>query len=359
MTSPLLRQAALLLSALPKPQLAAILKRLSASHAASLSRELSQLREMDSAEMNVAVRAFLDAYQTAAPASATVTVSEARAVPPPHLDPVAGRTGSSANNHAAPADPATHASKPSSPSLEPPAIADGPPPPSLLVLEELPVPRCLEALDGEDDSLIAAVLFLLTPKKAAAIVEQMSLERRVAVFQWLSSIQEISRETFDHLRRRLERKLEFGAGLHSRPEGLHRARTVLEQLHPAVQRTIADALVVQNPALASELHRHVFRFNDIVRLHRDDVRKLARLVSIEILAAALKYSENRVRDWIVSSLPPATAQSVADQINALESLSIEASGQAQQTVVDTLQELFRRRVIQRPGPSASAPLAAA
>ncbi len=139
---------------------------------------------------------------------------------------------------------------------------------TLPLLEEATLDPCLELLDGEDSAFIAAVLFLLTAKKAAAIVEKMSLGRRVAVLQLLAGIDRISRETVDQIQRRLQRKLEFSSGIHSRPEGLHRARTLLEQLNPGVQRAIADALVARNPALANELHRHVFRFNDITRLNR-------------------------------------------------------------------------------------------
>jgi flagellar motor switch protein FliG len=151
-----------------------------------------------------------------------------------------------------------------------------------------------------------------------------------------------------HVRERIERKLEFGNDLHTRPEGLHRARNLLEQLSPGVQRGIADALAVQCPALASELHRNIFRFNDLTRLHRHDVEKIVRLVAGDRLAVALKYAENRVREYALAALPAATAKTVRESLDKLDELSMQQSTDAQQQIVDVINELFRKRVIARP-----------
>ena len=58
-----LRQAAILLSALPKPELAAILKRLEPAHAASLAGQLTKLSRIESAELNVAIGRFLSSIK--------------------------------------------------------------------------------------------------------------------------------------------------------------------------------------------------------------------------------------------------------------------------------------------------------
>ena len=219
--------------------------------------------------------------------------------------------------------------------------------PTLGFLEELPVEQAVQLLEGEEVTLLAAVLFALSPKKAAAIAERIPVARRVQMFQVLASIEDLSDATLDHIRQRLERKLEFGNDLHARPEGLHRARQLLEQLSPGVQRGIADALAVHSPQLASELHRNVFRINDLPRLHRHDLEKVVRLIAPDVLGAALKHADNRVREFVLAVLPTAGAQELAQHLETLE-IDRQASSDAQQQIVDVVHELFRKRIITRP-----------
>ncbi len=314
-----LRQAAILLSALPKPELAAILKRLEPVHAASLAGQLTHVTRIDSAELNNAVGRFLSAYRPIPAAASPEPENQVQT----RLD-------------------AAHQEAPA-PHLPQEAVART----ALDLLEELPLEQCLRLLEGEDAAFVAAVVYALSPKKAAAIAERIPINRRVPMFLVLASIEELSPATLAHMRQRLERKLEFGNDLHMRPEGLHRARHILELLNPEVQRGIADALAVQNPQLASELHRNVFRFNDLVRLHRHDLEKVLRIISPPLLASALRHADPRVRAFALTVLPAGKAHELERQIDQV-SEGVTESTEAQQQIVDVVNEMFRRRVISRP-----------
>ncbi len=306
--SPNLRQAAVLLSALPKPQLAAILKRLSPAHAAAVSDQLGQLSGVDTAEFNRSVRQFIDCTKTAEPESAPPTV---------HSCAIEIDRSQTTDN-------------------------------ALVLLEELPLERCVELLQGEEASFLAAVLFLVSTQRCAQIVERMELANRARVLRELATIAEISVSTVDHIRRQLQRKLEFGSTIHARPEGMHRVRQILECLDPSLQGTIADSLSATDPTLAAELHRNVFRFNDILRLGRADVKKLLQHIDTAWWAPALRHADARVRKHIFSAMAAAAVKILTDELAALDDLPVDLSNSRQSQIVQALQNLFRQRIISRP-----------
>ncbi len=318
-----LRQAAVLLSALSKPQLAAILKRLSPVQAAKVTDQLGRLSGVDTAEFNRSVRQFIDFTQAAGRAATQPT-----------------------NSPNEPNEPASalHTAQPISLDRDRSLTTDN----SLTLLEELPLDRCLELLQGEEAAFLAAVLFLVSAKRCAEIVERMEFGNRARVLRELATVSEISVATIDHIRRQLQRKMEFGSSIHARPEGMHRVRQILEHLDPALQGTIADSLAASDPTLAAELHRNVFRFNDLLRLGRADIKNLLQHVDTAWWAPALRHADLLVRKHIFSAMAAAAAKILTDELAALDELPIDLSISRQSQIVQALQNLFRQRIISRP-----------
>ncbi len=318
-----LRQAIVLLSALPKPQLAAILKRLAPAQAAIIADQLTRLDAFDTAEFNRAVRQFITVAQQAERPAAKISAALRQTIEPKR---------SSYSPHPSSPDPQ---SLPGAANL-------------LSLLDELPLERCLELLQGEEAHFLAAVLFLVSAKRCAEIVERMELSHRTRVLLELASIAEIPGATIDHIRRQLQRKLEFGGSIHARPEGMHRVRQMLEHLDPTLQGTIADSLAVTDPTLAAELHRNVFRFSDLLRLTRADVKKLLAQVDTALWAPALRHADERVRQHIFSTMAGAAVKILTQELAGLEELPVDQSIARQQQIVQIAQELFRKRIISRP-----------
>ena len=322
-TSATLRQAIVLLSALPKPQLGAILKRLAPAQAALIANHLDRFDDVDTAEFNRAVRQF-------------ITVAR-------HADPSNSNVNSTANEATGP-NSLEQTTLPSSP--DPQSLPGGA---NLLsLLDELSLERCLELLQGEDSHFLAAVLFLVSAKRCAEIVERMELSHRTRVLLDLAGIAEIPTATIDHIRRQLQRKLEFGGSIHARPEGLHRVRQMLEHLDPTLQGTIADSLAVTDPTLAAELHRNVFRFSDLLRLTRADVKKMLPFVDTALWAPALRHADERVRQHIFSTMAAAAVKILTQELVGLADLPVDQSIARQQQIVQIAQDLFRKRIISRP-----------
>lgn len=317
-----LRQAVVLLSALPKPQLAAILKRLEPSEAAAIADQLSRLGVLDTSEFNRTVRQFITVAQQS-PRKSTSAVQTSVAEP-------TGNRGMSNLPNAA-----DSASLPGAADLN-------------ALLNELPLERCVELLQGEDPPFMAAVLFLASAKRSAEIVARMELGHRTRVLLEMAGIAEIPASTVDHIRRHLQRKLEFGSAIHARPEGMHRVRQMLEHLDPTLQGTIADSLVVTDPTLAGELHRHVFRFGDLLKLSRGDLKKLFPHVDTTWWAPALRHADDRIRQHVFSTMAGAAVKILMQELAGLEDLPIDQSTARQQQIVQVAQELFRKRIISRP-----------
>jgi flagellar motor switch protein FliG len=328
-TSPQVRRASVLLAALPKPQQAEILKRLRPADAAAIADQLGRLNHVQAVELLRAIRDFLQAAQT------LPTAHDSDAGPDPTTP---GSFGNHRSNPWSESEPASDAG------LEP--------------FDELPVERCAELLRGEDAAFVATCLFLTPPRRAAQIVERMELAARARVLHQLSSISAVPRGTVEHVRQVLRRKLEFGAAVPARPEGMHRIRQLLEHLDPSLQGTIADSLASTDPQLASELHRTVFRFNDLVRLTRADLKKLFGRVDTSWWAPALRHSDPRVRDQVLATMAGAAAKILREELAGLDELTADESLARQMQIVERAQELFRQRVIHRPGPAGAEPLPA-
>lgn len=319
----LMRQAVVVLSALPKPQRTAILQRLTPPQAAAINQLLDKTAAFDTAEFHCAVRQFIQSSQRVQPVELT---SRSASRPP-----------TAANSNSIPNDSG------SSDSPLPREAKD-----LIRLFDELTLERCLELLQGEDASFVAAVLFLVSAKRCAEIIQRMELSHRTRVLLDLSSIAEIPPETVEHVRRKLLRKLEFGASLHARSEGMHRVRQILEHLDPSLQGTIADSLASSDPRLAAELHRNVFRFNDLLRMTRGDVKKLLPHVDPSLWGPALRHADERVRKHIFAAMPSDAVKRLRHELEVLQNLAIDQSTAPQQQIVQVAQELFRNRIIARP-----------
>lgn len=317
-----LRQALVLLSALPAPQLRAILNRLAPDEASWIKDHLARTLDFEPIELNSALRSFIQRSQ-AHPSPNSISLDS---------NPVSVDRHKTRPQQSVPAE----------------STNNGPANTVSSLLQELPPARCLELLDGEDSTFVAAVLFLLPGKRCAELIERMALRERSRVLLDLANIAEIPSATIEHIRQKIQRKLEFGTSLNAHSEGIHRIRQLLEYLDPSVQGSIADTLAASNPALAAELHRNVFRFNDLLKMNRADIRKLLSFVDETIWAPALRYADERVRQHVLACMSTTAAKTVKQEMEGLADMPSEQSLARQQQILLIAQELFRKRIIARP-----------
>src|SRR5690606_30123087 len=84
--------------------------------------------------------------------------------------------------------------------------------------------------------------------------------------------------------------------------GIQAVVEVLNGVDRSTERTILDALEIQDPELADEIKKRMFVFEDIVILDNRAIQRVIREVDNDDLRLALKVASDEVKEVIFSNM---------------------------------------------------------
>ncbi len=200
--------------------------------------------------------------------------------------------------------------------------------------------QLLNFIQAEHPQTIALILAYLEADKASVILSALPPERQAEVAKRIAIMDTTSPEVIKEVERVLERKLSSIAPQElSTAGGVKSVVEIINWVDRGTEKTIMEALEVQDPELAEEIKKLMFVFEDVVMIDDRSVQRVLREVESQDLALALKGASNEVSQKIFSNMSTRASDMLKEDIEFMGPVRLRDVEEAQQRIVNIIRRL--------------------
>lgn len=210
----------------------------------------------------------------------------------------------------------------------------------------------LSLLHQEHPQLIALVLAYLDPGKASEILGGLPVDAQPEVARRIAAMGQTSPEVLREVENALEKKLAVRSSEDYVPAGgVDSLVEILSVADRSTERNVVDAFQKTNPALAEQVKRSMFVFEDVILLDRESARRVIARVDPEEILRAMKAAPEDVQRFLWDQMPPEEGQKLRTRYEEMGRLRLSEVEKAQARIVTLIREMDESGeiVIARPG----------
>ncbi len=149
-----------------------------------------------------------------------------------------------------------------------------------------------------------------------------------------------SPEVISEIEAVLERKLSSTVTQdYTETGGVDAVVEVLNGVDRTTEKTILDALEIQDPELAEEIRKRMFVFEDIVTLDNRSIQRIIRDCENEDLILSLKVSSEEVKEVLFRNMSQRMAESFQEEMEVMGPVRLKDVEEAQSRIVSTIRRL--------------------
>lgn len=200
--------------------------------------------------------------------------------------------------------------------------------------------QILNFIQNEHPQTIALVLSYLDPAVSGQILSELPQEVQADIAKRMATMDRTSPEIINEVEQILERKLSTTVTQdYTQTGGVEAVVEVLNSVDRATEKTILDALEIQDPELAEEIKKRMFIFEDIVTLDSRAIQRVIREVENDDLLLALKASSDEVKDIIYSNMSQRMVENYKDELEYMGPVRLRDVEEAQMRIVAIIRRL--------------------
>lgn len=200
--------------------------------------------------------------------------------------------------------------------------------------------QLVNLLLDEHPQTIALVLCYIQPDKAARVLSEFPKELQVDVAERIGTISSTSPKIIHRIEKVMESK--FSTLIENDSEKVGGVKALVDILNSAsrsTEKSILGDLEKTQPTLAGEVKASLFTFEDIVTLDKMDVQKVLRDVANNVLALALKGSNDDIKNFIYENLSNRAVDNLKEELEFMGPTRLSAVEEAQQEIVGVIRKL--------------------
>ncbi|MBM7716481.1 flagellar motor switch protein FliG [Siminovitchia sp. FSL H7-0308] len=200
--------------------------------------------------------------------------------------------------------------------------------------------QILNFIQNEHPQTIALVLSYLDPEKAGQILSELPNDTQADIARRIAVMDRTSPDVIKEVESILERKLSATVtNDYSQSGGINTVVEVLQGVGRAAEKTILDALGVQDPKLAEEIKKRMFVFEDIVTLDDRSIQRVIRECENEDLMLALKVASDEVKEMVYKNMSSRMAMTLQEEMELMGPVRLSDVEEAQSTIVSIIRRL--------------------
>ncbi len=200
--------------------------------------------------------------------------------------------------------------------------------------------QILNFIQNENAQTIALVLSYLSPDQSSAILSSLPQEKQADVAKRIAMMDSTSPEVIGQVERVLEQKLSSTVTQdYTNAGGIESIVQILNGVDRGTERTILDALEIQDPELAEEIKKRMFVFEDIVAIDNRSIQRIIRDIENADLQLALKVASEEVRDVIFKNMSKRMADSFKEEMEFMGPVRLRDVEEAQTRIVSIIRRL--------------------
>lgn len=195
-------------------------------------------------------------------------------------------------------------------------------------------------IQGEHPQTIALILSYLEPQQAGIILSSLPQEVQADIARRIATMDSTSPEVISEIESVLERKLSSTVTQdYTDTGGIDAVVEVLNGVDRTTEKTILDALEIQDPELAEEIKKRMFVFEDIVTLDNRSIQRVIRDCENEDLLLSMKVSSEEVKDIIFRNMSTRMAETFKEEMEIMGPVRLRDVEEAQSRIVTVIRRL--------------------
>lgn len=209
----------------------------------------------------------------------------------------------------------------------------------------------LNFIQAEHPQTLALVLSYLEPQTASRILGALPLDLQPEVARRIACMNRTMPEVVREVERVLEKKLStLASEEYTAAGGVESIVEILNLADRSTERRIIESLGKDDQALAEDIKKRMFVFEDIFTLERAAVEKLVARIDAELLLRAMKAAPEELKSLIWSCIPKGEAEGLKARFDELGKVRLSEVDAAQQKIVAAIREMedSGEVVIERP-----------
>jgi len=200
--------------------------------------------------------------------------------------------------------------------------------------------QILNFIQNEHPQTISLILSYLDPTQAGQILSELPQEMQADIAKRIAVMDSTSPEIINEVEQILERKLSSTVTQdYTQTGGIEAVVEVLNGVDRSTERTILDALEIQDPELAEEIKKRMFVFEDIVTLDNRAIQRIIRDCENEDLMLSLKVSGDEVKEIVFSNMSLRMVESFKDEMEFMGPVRLKDVEEAQSRIVAIIRRL--------------------
>ena len=200
--------------------------------------------------------------------------------------------------------------------------------------------QLLNFIQNEHPQTIALILSYLEAEQAGIILSSLPQDMQADIARRIATMDSTSPEVISEIEAVLERKLSSTVTQdYSETGGVETVVEVLNGVDRSTEKTILDALEIQDPEFAEEIRKRMFVFEDIVTLDNRSIQRIIRDCENEDLMLSLKVSSEEVQGVLYTNMSQRMAESFKDEIDIMGPVRLRDVEEAQSRIVAIIRRL--------------------
>ncbi len=200
--------------------------------------------------------------------------------------------------------------------------------------------QILNFIQNEHPQTIALILSYLEAEQAGMILSSLPQEMQADIAKRIATMDSTSPEVISEIEAVLERKLSSTVTQdYTETGGIDAVVEVLNGVDRTTEKTILDALEIQDPELAEEIRKRMFVFEDIVTLDNRSIQRIVRDCQNEDLILSLKVSSEEVKGILFRNMSQRMAESFQEEMEIMGPVRLKDVEEAQSRIVGIIRRL--------------------
>jgi len=200
--------------------------------------------------------------------------------------------------------------------------------------------QILNFIQNEHPQTIALILSYLEPQQAGVILSSLPQELQADIARRIATMESTSPEVISEIEAVLERKLSSTFTQdYSETGGIDAVVEVLNGVDRQTEKTILDALEIQDPELAEEIKKRMFVFEDIVTLDNRSIQRVIRECENEDLLLSMKVSSDEVKEILFRNMSQRMAETFKEELQIMGPVRLRDVEEAQSRIVSIIRRL--------------------
>ncbi|WP_148356963.1 flagellar motor switch protein FliG [Peribacillus simplex] len=200
--------------------------------------------------------------------------------------------------------------------------------------------QILNFIQNEHPQTIALILSYLDPTQAGQILSELPQEVQADIARRIALMDSTSPEIINEVEQILERKLSATVTQdYTQTGGVEAVVDVLNGVDRSTERTILDALEIQDPELAEEIKKRMFVFEDIVTLDSRAIQRVVRESNNEDLKLSLKVASDEVKEIVFRNMSKRMVETFQEEMEYMGPVRLRHVEEAQSRIVAVIRHL--------------------